>query len=307
VGGIRVSTASGRRRLGRGFASATADKARRHRLQRRRARAVPHPGPRVLPQNGQSVRRGLFRSIPGLSEVFPPGPTAVRFKRAVAASRHRRLRPLRRRPHEPAALHRLPVAQKISPGGSPYYDNLVLLDTVNGSPGRLTIAGGAVHLAAIRPWPTSAPASPPSPASNRRLDGGARCAPGASRDAAERHPDREGHTYVCGRRQPRPGRRRLGLIPRHVDLNLAGRLADSTLGASAAAFDFTSIPATYAHLLLVVSRAAMPPQPTIGVQLRFTTTAAASTRTEQRARHAHSLWAGSAEGANSMAPRSPPR
>ena len=34
------------------------------------------------PGDGQMVRRGNFRSIPGLSEIFPPGPTQVRFKRA---------------------------------------------------------------------------------------------------------------------------------------------------------------------------------------------------------------------------------
>lgn len=36
------------------------------------------------PLAGQMVRRGNFRSIPGLSTVFPPGPLAVQFKRATA-------------------------------------------------------------------------------------------------------------------------------------------------------------------------------------------------------------------------------
>jgi hypothetical protein len=35
------------------------------------------------PPAGQPVRRGNFRSIPGLSVIYPPGPTQLRFKRAA--------------------------------------------------------------------------------------------------------------------------------------------------------------------------------------------------------------------------------
>lgn len=34
------------------------------------------------PVDGVIVRRGLFRSIPALATMYPPGPTGIRFKRA---------------------------------------------------------------------------------------------------------------------------------------------------------------------------------------------------------------------------------
>lgn len=34
------------------------------------------------PADGAIVRAGLFKSTPGLSVIYPPGPTMVRFKRA---------------------------------------------------------------------------------------------------------------------------------------------------------------------------------------------------------------------------------
>lgn len=36
------------------------------------------------PVDGMLLRGGLFKSTPGWSQVFPPGPTMVRFKRANA-------------------------------------------------------------------------------------------------------------------------------------------------------------------------------------------------------------------------------
>jgi len=36
------------------------------------------------PKSGILVRAGLFKSVPGFSQVFPPGPTMIQFKRAVA-------------------------------------------------------------------------------------------------------------------------------------------------------------------------------------------------------------------------------
>jgi hypothetical protein len=42
-----------------------------------------------------------------------------------------------------------PVAQRISPGGLPYYTSIILVDTVTGQPWSLTIAGGVVTLVAI--------------------------------------------------------------------------------------------------------------------------------------------------------------
>jgi hypothetical protein len=36
------------------------------------------------PTEGILTRRGLFKSTPGFSAIYPPGPTQVRFKRAVA-------------------------------------------------------------------------------------------------------------------------------------------------------------------------------------------------------------------------------
>lgn len=35
------------------------------------------------PVAGMLCRAGLFKSVPGFSDVFPPGPIAVRFKRAT--------------------------------------------------------------------------------------------------------------------------------------------------------------------------------------------------------------------------------
>lgn len=36
------------------------------------------------PADGVKISRGNFRSIPGLSAVYPPGPIGVRFRRASA-------------------------------------------------------------------------------------------------------------------------------------------------------------------------------------------------------------------------------
>lgn len=36
------------------------------------------------PADGVLVRAGVFKSVPGYTELFPPGPTQVQFKRATA-------------------------------------------------------------------------------------------------------------------------------------------------------------------------------------------------------------------------------
>lgn len=42
------------------------------------------PGGDWQPLSGVLVRAGLFKSVPGYTEIFPPGPTGVRFQRANA-------------------------------------------------------------------------------------------------------------------------------------------------------------------------------------------------------------------------------
>ena len=36
------------------------------------------------PPTGRLIRAGIFRSVSGYTELYPPGPTQLRFKRAVA-------------------------------------------------------------------------------------------------------------------------------------------------------------------------------------------------------------------------------
>jgi hypothetical protein len=45
-------------------------------------RQVLTPNNDWQPPAGALVRAGLFKSTPGLSAIYPPGPTMVRFKRA---------------------------------------------------------------------------------------------------------------------------------------------------------------------------------------------------------------------------------